>query len=64
MCCGSAHLPRTYGVCDQNIQKMMIRGADFREIMEMVERKCSPNVIGLFAVISGGLWMRRNSVLH
>jgi hypothetical protein len=38
-------------VCDRNIQKMTIGGANFQEIMEMVERRCRPDMVGLFAVI-------------
>jgi ribonuclease HI len=53
-----------WGVCDRSIQKMSIEGADFREIIETIERRGSNDVVGFFAVISRELWRRRNSVLH
>lgn len=41
-----------WGVCNRKIQKMVIVGADFREVMEMLATKCSPQEMGLIAVAS------------
>lgn len=53
-----------WGCYDHSLQKMSNQECEFEWLVEELSGKLSDEDLGIFAVISKGIWKRRNEVIH
>jgi ribonuclease HI len=53
-----------WGSCDRSLQKMLNRECEFVRLVDELLGKLNDEDLGFFAIISKGIWKRRNKVIN